>query len=289
MGTLSSAQAIYGLNATGTPSAPNTSGTIILGEQQSRVPLTTVTNGYSISCILATGSDSMPLVVETGVTTGSTAWVDGQPQIETATAAGTITLAGNATITVTAAGMSGSTKAISVAVALNDSAAVWADKVRVALAADASVSSLFSVSGASTSIILTRKTTADAIDGINFYAANDMTLNVAIDNGTCTGITPAASSSNTQAGILTSGAYITGSGKDWEGNPISLGGVAGMLLRGITRTVKATVGDYAYFVGDSQTLLFVSEDTGTDLAGIPELFEAESDPCKFEITILGRE
>jgi len=44
-------------------------------------------------------------------------------QVETAVVVGTITLAGNAKFTVTAAGMTGSPKDISVAVALNDTAA----------------------------------------------------------------------------------------------------------------------------------------------------------------------
>jgi hypothetical protein len=112
-------------------------------------------------------------------------------QVETATAAGTITGNGNAAVVVTAAGMTGSPKTINVAVLNNDTAAQWAVKVRAALALDADVTALFDVSGATTAIILTRK--------IN--AANDATLNIALDNGTCTGITTAATSANTTAGV----------------------------------------------------------------------------------------
>jgi hypothetical protein len=112
-------------------------------------------------------------------------------QVETATAAGTITGAGNAAVVVTAAGMTGSPKTINVAVAENDTAATWAGKVRSALAADTAVAALFDVGGLTTSIVLTRKTPA----------ANDATLNISLDNGTCTGITTAASSANTTAGV----------------------------------------------------------------------------------------
>jgi hypothetical protein len=112
-------------------------------------------------------------------------------QAETATAVGTITGSGNASVVVTAAGMSGTPKTISVAVLENDTAADWADKVRTALAADAAVVALFNVSGATDKIILTRKTPA----------ANDTSLNIALDNGNCTGITTASSSANTTAGV----------------------------------------------------------------------------------------
>lgn len=112
-------------------------------------------------------------------------------QVETATAAGTITLSGNATVIVTAAGMTGTPKTISVAVLENDTAEQWAAKVRAALTADAALGALYTVSGATDKIILTRKTSA----------ANDTSLNISLDNGTCTGITTAASSANTTAGV----------------------------------------------------------------------------------------
>ena len=114
-------------------------------------------------------------------------------QVETAVAVGTITLTGNATVTVTAAGMTGSPKSISVAVLENDTAAQWADKVRTALGLDADVTALFSVSGADENIILTRLAPA----------ANDATLNIALANDTCTGITDDATSNDTTAGVPT--------------------------------------------------------------------------------------
>lgn len=114
-------------------------------------------------------------------------------QIETATAAGTVTGTGNAKATVTAAGMSGSPKIVLFAVTSTDTATVWAGKARVALAADPSVGGFFTISGTGTAIILTARV----------HATNDATLNVALDNDTSTGITPAPTSANTTAGAQT--------------------------------------------------------------------------------------
>jgi hypothetical protein len=120
-------------------------------------------------------------------------------QIETATIVGTITQSGNATITVTAYGMTGSPKAVSVAVTLGDSAAVVAQAVRYALATDVDISGLFLVGGTSANVSLTRR----------IEEPNDATLNIAVANGTCLGLTAAPTSSNTAAGVAADLYYIT--------------------------------------------------------------------------------
>lgn len=112
----------------------------------------------------------------------------------TNTTAGVAPGTGNASVTITSADIEGSPLTIPVAVTQGDTAATWAGKVRTALAANAAVSSIFTVGGSTTSITLTR---------VN-PAANDATLNIALDNGTCTGITPALTSADTTAGLLTS-------------------------------------------------------------------------------------
>jgi len=114
-------------------------------------------------------------------------------QVETATVVGTVTTSGNATVIVTAAGMTGSPKTKSVAVLENDTASDVAGKIRTALGLDADVIARFAVSGATDKVILTRLAPA----------ANDATLNVSIDNGTCAGLTTAATSANTTAGVVT--------------------------------------------------------------------------------------
>lgn len=115
----------------------------------------------------------------------------GVAQVETATAAGTVTGSGNATVIVTAAGMSGSPITLSVAVLNGDAPATWAQKVRDAMLADSRITALFVVSGSGASITLTRTA----------KAANDSTLNISLANGTSTGITTAATSANTTAGV----------------------------------------------------------------------------------------
>lgn len=115
-------------------------------------------------------------------------------QVDTATAAGSVTDSGNMTATVTAAGMTGSPKAISVAVVNGDTPALWAEKVRTALRADSAVSGMFAVGGSGTAIRLVSK----------YAAANDATLNLALATGTATGITAAPTSANTQSLATTS-------------------------------------------------------------------------------------
>ncbi|HTG95697.1 MAG TPA: hypothetical protein VL866_24055 [Pyrinomonadaceae bacterium] len=112
-------------------------------------------------------------------------------QVETAVIVGTITLGGNMSVTVTAAGMTGSPKTLTVAVALNDTATQVATKVRAALAADVDVMAMFSVGGTGANVALTALQSA----------ANDATLNIAYDNDTCTGLTGDASSNNSTAGV----------------------------------------------------------------------------------------
>ncbi len=115
-------------------------------------------------------------------------------QQETATIVGTIGAggAGNATIVVTAAGMPNSPKTVSVAVANNDTATQVAGKVRTALTADTDIGGFFTISGSGPDIVATVKTAA----------ANDGTLNISSDNGSCSGLTTEASSANTTAGVL---------------------------------------------------------------------------------------
>jgi len=73
----------------------------------------------------------------------------------------------------------------------NDTASDVAGKIRTALGLDADVIARFAVSGATDKVILTRLAPA----------ANDATLNMSIDNGTCTGLTTAATSADTTAGV----------------------------------------------------------------------------------------
>lgn len=116
--------------------------------------------------------------------------ISGVQQVETLTVLGAITTAGNASVVVTASGMTGSPKTLTVPVAANDSAIVVAQKVREAIIADANISAKWSVSGYGADVVLTAITAA----------ANDTTANISIDNGTCAGLTTVPVSTNTVKG-----------------------------------------------------------------------------------------
>lgn len=120
-------------------------------------------------------------------------------QVETATVIGTIGTSGNASVTVTAYGMANSPKVFSVAVTSGDVASVVAGLIRSALAFDTDVSALFLVSGTGADVKLTK----------HVAAANDTTLNIAIANDTCTGLTAAPTSTNTTAGTGLTNGYCT--------------------------------------------------------------------------------
>jgi hypothetical protein len=116
----------------------------------------------------------------------------GVRQVETATAAGTLSGAsGDVSVIVTAAGLTGSPLTVLVPTTTGDTAAVWAGKVRTVLAADAAIAAFFDVSGTTTAIVLTAKKAA----------ANDATMNIALANGTSTGVTAAPTSVDTTAGV----------------------------------------------------------------------------------------
>jgi hypothetical protein len=115
----------------------------------------------------------------------------GVRQVERATAAGSITTSGNLTATITGAGITGSPVALSVAVLNGDTPAMWAQKVRLAIAANAAISALYDVDPALDATITLRRKVA---------AANDATLNIALADGTSDGATEAAESVAVTAG-----------------------------------------------------------------------------------------
>jgi hypothetical protein len=235
---ISQTRAFSGLRMVATPTASLVTNDVTIGVPSTNTPIADVDTGYAVRALIVGASSDLVLDLADNDSTGTTAWTAGVAQVETATAAGTITASGNATVVVTAAGMTGSPKTISVAVLNGDVAATWAGKVRTALAADTAVSALFTVDGTTTAIRLTRKPTATYTVGstsVPLYAANDATLNISLDNGTCTGITTAGTSSNTTSGTLTAGVYLLdGDGKDFEG--VTLSAIAANRLGGVLIT-----------------------------------------------------
>jgi hypothetical protein len=118
----------------------------------------------------------------------------GTQQVETAVVVedtpGTLT-AGNATVTVTAAGMPNSPKAVVVALATNDTEAQVATKFRAALTADTDVGGFFTIGGTGPNVVATARTAA----------ANDGTMNIAYADTTSSGLADDATSNNTTAGV----------------------------------------------------------------------------------------
>ena len=116
----------------------------------------------------------------------------GTKQVETATIVGTVTGDGDATVTITGAALVGSPVVLAVPVLNGDTATVTAGKIRTALNANSAITDWATVGGTGAAISLTRVAAA----------ANDSTMNLAYTNGTCTGLTPGATSANTTEGAL---------------------------------------------------------------------------------------
>jgi hypothetical protein len=187
--------------------------------------------------------------------------------------------------------MTGSPLTVSVAVAASDTAAVWAGKVRTALAANATIAARFTVSGASTAIVLTRKPTTSIPVGsttVDILPGNDTTLNIALDNGTSTGITPAASSANTTTGVATSGARIfDGDGKDWEGNTLEeITYLRGFLVQGNQGLCGLTVGAdlFASTSPGSNSLFTWAQNTASPIV---LTCTSVSSPADITLTVIG--
>jgi hypothetical protein len=117
-------------------------------------------------------------------------YTTGFSQIETATVAGTITAnpGGNATITVKSKLFAD--VVLSVALLLNDDANAIATKIRTALSGNATITTHFTVGGATDKVMLTAIVPAQ----------HDYILNIGIAVGTATGLTAASTSANTLTG-----------------------------------------------------------------------------------------
>ena len=159
-------------------------------------------------------------------------WTCPIKQVITNTVVGTITTLGNATAIVTAVGMTGTPRTVSVAVALNDTATIVAGKVVTALNADVNVNAKFTASNVGAVITLTALTAL----------ANDTTMNLSVANGTCVGLTLS------NATITTTGNGVA--------DTLALKGIAGEIISGVidsdTALAKliANIVDYSASVDD---------------------------------------
>jgi len=217
---ISNTRATVGLQAKATPTSTNVTGQIQIGANNEVIPFLASDVAYTIQAFFAGSADVLSLNRYTGSTTGSTAWVAGSQQIETAVASGTVSNTGSLSVTITASGLSGSPKSVSVPVLTGDLSNVVAEKIRSALNTDSAISAMFVVAGSTSAVTLSRKPTVITSGdvSVDVYPATDATLNIAIANGTASGLSPVTTSTNTQAGSATDGVLIyDGDGRDFEG------------------------------------------------------------------------
>jgi len=280
---LSNIKATTGLTSKAIPASTNVVGTVQIGANPETNTLT-ATVAYSLQAFFSASGNVLSLNHLTGVTTGSTAYVAGSAQTITATATGTVSTAGNATVVVTSAGMAGSPKAITVAVAVSDNPTLWAAKVRTALTADSSVGGRFTVSGTGAAITLSRKPTTVVMGDIthNVHPATDATLALTLANGTSVGIT--STSGSAVAGVATTGVLIyDGDGKDFEGTTIpTMTSIAGELFKtnGSAFVVDGN-GDDLFTIGTNGNTMFVPGLAETTYTFVP------TGPSAIQITVFG--
>jgi hypothetical protein len=123
-------------------------------------------------------------------------------QVETISAAGTITTAGSVALLVTSnAGAYGEfPRTFAVRVKVGDTASTWANKVRLQLSRDTIIQKYYTVGGSGEDISLTRR--------INLFGEqNDSGLTMELGNGTCSGVSSAESTATT-AGVEFVGALV---------------------------------------------------------------------------------
>lgn len=157
-------------------------------------------------------------------------------QVETITVDGTCTGSGDATVVITCPRLPGSPITLSVPVLNTDTAAQMTTKIKAALNLS-DITYYFDIGGGSTTITLTSKTAQ----------SNAALLNVSLDNGTCSGITPAPTSANTTAGVAGPSYSVIRGAYPYR-----------QIIQAINQALEEThiTGDDDTLIGDGETLEF---------------------------------
>lgn len=292
---LSGQEAFAGIKAKATPQKDNSANDVKVGKDSTVTSLSSATKIVSFDAILNGASTDLVIDLSDLDSTGTTAWTAGTAQVETGTVVGTVTTAGNAEVIVTAADVTGSPVTLSVAVANTDTASQVATKIRTDIAANTAISTYYTVSGAGADVVLTHKGTVQyTIQGTStpVYPANDATLNISIDNDTCAGLTTAATSTNTTAGVASAGCYVPGlDANDFEG--LATGGASsiyGLYIGnatatggdGVTVTQSTTMVDQLI---PAQGILQTQDPAGGIATGDITIEPENSGPCLVEVVI----
>jgi hypothetical protein len=261
-----------------------------IGENATQVPYANAESAYSVGFTIAAGGEAIIDLADND-TAGSDVVVAGAAQVETVTLTPSGSLGpGTCSIIVTAAGMTGSPKTFTQIEAANTTAVTLAGLFRAQLAADAAVSSMFAVSGTGANIVLTRLPTA-TVNGRAFYAANDATLNIEVQNGTMAGMDDVATSTNTTAGVATAGVVVDSGGtEDFEGIAITpmtkINGILLQVLSGTDVTVSSSGGRIAADpIALGTNILADFGNTGLDPDVITIL--ANTNPAHVVLTVVG--
>jgi len=244
---ITSATAVFGLNCTGTFADTDLqSGTVQIGPSQTQEPLTTATIGYGVKADLTTSGNTLTLDVQTNTASG-TAYVAGTQQVETATviAASGATSNGNCALTFTSAAVTGSPVTVTVALTTaSNTATLVATALAAGMAANAAIAAVWTVTSSGADIIMKR-----IVDANGYYYANEAGTNLAIPGGL--GITAAATSTDTTAGVVTSGTNITvgGATKDFRGAALtSITTLQGILIDVASGSGTATNGTQTFLL-----------------------------------------
>jgi hypothetical protein len=247
----------YELLAFADVSSVNTTGDVKIG-----TPINSITYdadpdiAYSLSMLIEDG-ETLTLDLTDASVTGE---ITGTNQVETATvvAAAGITGNGNATCVFTSPLVTGSPLTVSVAVTTAlTTATLVAGAIRTALQAETAITDHYTIGGTGATI------TATAIE----KAANDATLNISTANGTCTGITTAATSVDTTAGVgATIATRLNGlswNQTDFQGETIPTATkLYAVLIRSSTGSVIVEFGANIIVIGSGGVML-ASEPSGS--------------------------
>lgn len=219
--TLTNPRANFGLNAKATPTKSGTTGTVTIGDANESVTLLAAQKAISFDAVIVGSTSDLVIDISDLDSTGSTSWVGGTAQIESATVGITTVTTGTMVVTLTSGVVAGSPLAINVPLvaATHNTAALVAQAIVDVLNATAAVSTYYTATRSTATVVLTRKITSTyTVNGasITVKPADDSTLK--LEWSALLGVNALAASTSTTAGVATSGAYCPDlDGTDFEG------------------------------------------------------------------------
>jgi len=286
------ANAFTGLNAQLIPQKANSDqSVIVVGEGRTQTRFDYASAIYAFQAVMA-GTSTFSFNLNSGTSVTYSAATTGVAQVETLSCVGTIAATtADVGLVVTASGMTGSPKSITVSLTSGDTAETWAGKVRTALNADSAVTALFTVGPSSTTsnVTLTRKALqsySTPAGTLNVFPANDSTLNLALNAG-ASGATTVTTSTNTTSGVQTVGVFpYYANGEDFEGLtfPTDLDVTAYMVKVADGQIVETIGGQNRTFPSGTRNLMFSTVGTGVFGSSTTITFGTTATFCEVVVT-----